>query len=225
MKKYFLTAAALLLLSPLTASADIIGTVNMTLYASDPDTVGYRGDYDAKINTHTLTNPAYSEIAFYPNSLEGGGKTEVFCVENSNMYPAGSPSNYSLYTSDVLFGDIEGRVTWIANWAMSNLTEDNKATAQVAIWSLVTDIDVTGSRFYNDAIALISGWNSKSDKDDYIKDWFVAVSPTTGSPTYPELHQDYLVRATATPVPEPGTMLLFGTGLAGLAAVSRRRRS
>ena len=79
MKKYFLTAAALLLLSPLTASADIIGNVNMTLYPSIPNTIGFSGDYDAKINSYTLTNPAYTAIAFYPNSLEGGGKTEVFC--------------------------------------------------------------------------------------------------------------------------------------------------
>ena len=31
--------------------------------------------------------------------------------------------------------------------------------------------------------------------------------------------------ATSSPVPEPGTVLLFGTGLAGLAAVGRRRKN
>jgi hypothetical protein len=31
--------------------------------------------------------------------------------------------------------------------------------------------------------------------------------------------------ATTSPVPEPGTMLLFGTGLAGLAGVARRKKA
>ena len=232
MKKQLITAAALLLLAPLTASADAIGTVNMTLYASTPDTVGFRGDYDAKINNYTLTNSAYSAITFYQNSLEGGGMNEVFCIENSTMYTAGQASSYKLFTSDVLVDDKEGVVTWIANWALSNLTglsttqiDDKKATAQVAIWSLVTNINVSGSRFITQVNELISNLDSRVDINNYIDDWFVAVSPLNGSPTSPELYQDYLVRATATPVPEPGTMLLFGTGLAGLAAVSRRRRS
>lgn len=36
--------------------------------------------------------------------------------------------------------------------------------------------------------------------------------------------QGYIGEKTASPVPEPATMLLFGTGIAGLAAVARRKK-
>ena len=71
MKKYFLTAAALLLLSPLTASADIVATGSMIMYASDytqranfgTGTYNYAVDYEADISSVTLKSN-YEDVSF-----------------------------------------------------------------------------------------------------------------------------------------------------------------
>ena len=80
----------------------------------------------------------------------------------------------------------------------------------------------SGSFFLTSHLQSIYDGLSDSDKKKYLKDWLVAVNDIN-SDVSQNGKQDYLIKAA--PVPEPGTMLLFGTGLAGLAAVSRRRRS
>ena len=222
MKKYFLTAAALLLLSPLTASADLVGTTTMTMivspmtgpagtfqnvqFPSDTTAQNYLVDYEADIGSASLSGYTFYSI----------DNAEVFCVEDANMYTKNVASYYSFYnTTDILSN--AGKVTWIAeNYFLGAIA---KEVAQVAIWKTVIGGTYSGG-YSSDADTFLATYNNTSQ---FINNYLVAVSPAVGS-TDTNNYQNFLVKATA-PVPEPGTMLLFGTGLAGLAAVSRRRRS
>lgn len=215
MKKYFLTAAALLLLSPLAASADILGTGELKITASGSSVGGYVGDYDAS----AYVRKSGMTIEF--------DDWDVFCI-SAETITSGSTNLFGFYAATDKLANA-ALITWIANWAeVSNDDVNKKYVAQGAIWQSLGVIDGTNyltifSNSYSTGL-----FDKDTNKDAYVNQWLVAVNPTK-----PELGstaplgtggvQDYLVKAA--PVPEPGTMLLFGTGLAGLAAVSRRRRS
>jgi hypothetical protein len=218
-----LIAVILLLTVPVAVHANPIpsplpvylGTGTLTVSYSPPIGGGFYLDYDGTV------------VASLPGIVLPTNSVEIFCVSGENLKTSETAFDFYKFVSpvDPLFAE----ATWIADHYLSSsyttLQPDLdllKGEAQKAIWEILGIEHILGSdgvdrTIYNDAI---------THPDWVTENWLWALSPTrTNRDGYN--NQDYLVPFSSggdVPAPEPGTLILLGLGLTGVA-VYRKFRS
>lgn len=184
-------------------------------------------------------NSRHADIDVVSNPMHGS--TEVFCVEKK---PALKGINrYDFYTIDQTnYYDKKGnditakkmaqlkQASWYANWFLNesnssssgDIIDEKKAIAQIAIWGALEAIKNYNGPYAEEVAALLLLYINAEDKDAYMGDWALAVSPGDGTPiVWNEPGQNFLVNIGKTP--EPTTVLSFGLGLIGLTGINRKK--
>jgi hypothetical protein len=163
----------------------------------------YAGIYNLKVGEDAVAYDSFC-IDFYQHIYQGTFDDYKFESLN-DVFP-------SLTHPDVADNIAE---LWFDNYSKAIDNSQIAAGLQIAIWEVTidSDHDVSNGNFY---ISSGSNYGAQEMLDKLDGEDFASLMAITNSE-----YQDFVIGNQ--PVPEPASMMLFGTGLIGLAAFTRRK--
>jgi hypothetical protein len=204
-KKITAITAAILLMAG-SAMADIV-TLDFENVSPSASITYSDGTFPTGYHNFNITTPG----AYY-------GNYQGFCVDPASL--TYDPAAYDVRPVSG-FGVNYQRAAWL----LGQSNASNAILTQVAIWELMFDPspgDVYGGAYkvvtagYGAAQTLVDAAFAVQLAAFDMTGYFVAVSPVDGQ-SFGKEKQDFIFRT-----PEPGTLLLMGLGLIGLAGLRRK---
>jgi len=175
------------------------------------------------LGTGSNTSGGYYTYPYY-FSINGGASTPLMCDSFNNHVSVGE--SWTAHVTGLLSGKgLYGnelsnyKAAGIIFLEMMNNTV-SQAAGNVAVWNLFTPGMTTDSAILGiDSSALAQ---AKHTKSSYFKG-LVLYTPVGASPGNGP--QEYIGYGRPMTTPEPGSMILLGTGLIGIAGIVRRKMS